>query len=122
MNRIELEIEENTMTNGNAMASLPNNFNGSIKFNKNTLDGVEIGVFVRDKEKGLENLLLEFLKSDTPPEKIQEIITALKSLETKTEDTVYESLYLSRAKDYLDVGSTLINLAVVLVQYFGLSG
>ncbi|MDV4244381.1 hypothetical protein [Acinetobacter baumannii] len=88
MKKLELEVENNTMTNGKALVSLPNNLNGLAKVKGNTLIDVEQGVVVRDQDSSIEVLLLEYLKEDIPQEKVKEVVSAIKSLREKNLDTV----------------------------------
>lgn len=121
MNKLELEIEENTMVNGKALVSLPNNFNGSAKVKKNNLTDVEQAVLVRDREENIELLLLESLRDDTPPEKINEVVSAIKMLREKNLDSISESLFSSKLSQYLKVGKSIIGLATAILQIPGIS-
>lgn len=118
MNRLDLEIEDNIMHTGEALVSLPNNLNGSAKVKRNNLTDVKVGVLVRDEEQGLEKILLQHLKDDTPPEKLKEIISSIQALQHKTPDTVTESLFLSRVKEYLKVGKNVVELGITIVKLY----
>ncbi|MFK0634331.1 hypothetical protein ACIWGI_15345, partial [Acinetobacter baumannii] len=80
MNKIEINNEDNFMSEGDSFVSLPNNFQGTINNRRNHLDKVKNGVYVRDEELTIEKLLLEYLRTDTPSEKIKDVVSALKSL------------------------------------------
>lgn len=118
MNRLDLEIEDNKMHTGDALVSLPNNLNGSAKVKRNDLTDVKVGVLVRDEEQGLEQILLQHLKDDTPPEKLKEIISTIQTLQHKTPDTVTESLFLSQVKQYLKVGKDVVDLGIAIVKLY----
>ncbi|RKG31574.1 MULTISPECIES: hypothetical protein [Acinetobacter] len=120
MKKLELEVENNTMTNGKALVSLPNNLNGLAKVKGNTLIDVEQGVVVRDQDSSIEVLLLEYLKEDIPQEKVKEVVSAIKSLREKNLDTVSETLFSAKLNQYLKVGTTIIGLANVILGIPGL--
>lgn len=120
MKKLELEVENNTMTNGKALVSLPNNLNGLAKVKGNTLIDVEQGVVVRDQDLSIEVLLLEYLKEDIPQEKVKEVVSAIKSLREKNLDTVSETLFSAKLNQYLKVGTTIIGLANVILGIPGL--
>lgn len=120
MNKLELEVENNTMTNGKSLVSLPNNLNGLAKVKGNTLIDVEQGVVVRDQDLSIEVLLLQYLKEDIPQEKVKEVVTAIKSLREKNLDTVSETLFSAKLNQYLKVGTTIIGLANVILGIPGL--
>lgn len=118
MNRLDLEIEDNKMHTGDALVSLPNNLNGSVKVKRNDLVDVKVGLLVRDEEQSLEKILLQHLKDDTPPEKIKEIIASIQILQHKTSDTVTESLFLSQVRQYLKVGKNVVDLGIAIVKLY----
>ncbi|HFX6218967.1 hypothetical protein NYY68_19025 [Acinetobacter baumannii] len=120
MKKLELEVENNTMTNGKALVSLPNNLNGLAKVKGNTLIDVEQGVVVRDQDSSIEVLLLEYLKEDIPQEKVKEVVSAIKSLREKNLDTVSETLFSAKLNQYLKVGTTIIGLANAILGIPGL--
>lgn len=120
MNKLELEVEDNIMIDGKALVSLPNNFNGSTKVKRNQLKNVSEGVVVRDEEKSIEKLILEHLKEDTSTEKVKEFVTAIKNLEHPTLDTVTESLFLLKVKQYLKVGTSVVSLGTAILKMIGI--
>ncbi|EMC7871458.1 hypothetical protein [Acinetobacter baumannii] len=119
MNKIEINNEDNFMSEGDSFVSLPNNFQGTINNRRNHLDKVKNGVYVRDEELTIEKLLLEYLRTDTPSEKIKDVVSALKSLKNKDEDSIYEVLKDSNIKSYLEIGTSLINLTAALIPFVG---
>lgn len=116
MNKLELEVENNTMTNGKSLASIPHNMNGSAKFKDNKLIDVEHGVVVRDGNVNIEVLLLEYLKEDIPQEKVKEVVAAINNLRERNLDTVSETLFSAKLSQYLKVGTTIISLAKLLLS------
>ncbi|EXI36276.1 hypothetical protein J647_3329 [Acinetobacter baumannii 846928] len=119
MNKIEINNEDNFMSEGDSFVSLPNNFQGTINNRRNHLDRVKNGVYVRDEELTIEKILLEYLKTDTPSEKIKDVVSALKSLKNKDEDSIYDVLKSSGIKSYLEIGTSLINLTTALIPFVG---
>ncbi|WP_168379765.1 hypothetical protein [Acinetobacter cumulans] len=117
MNKMKITIDGNNMKNGETILSVPHNFQGEASVTNNETDNVKHGAFVRDEEKTIESLLLEYLKQDTPPEKIKDVVAALKSLTTKDEDSIYEVLRIHEIKPYLEFSTSLISFAAVLTPY-----
>lgn len=117
MSKAIYNIEDNEMDTGEAFVSMPNNFSGELNVKRNKGRNIKYGVFVRD-DATLETILLKHLKADTPPEKITEVITALKGLEVQDEDTIYEKLRSLGLKTYVEVGITLGNLASALLPLY----
>lgn len=114
---MKINIDGNEMKDGESILSVPNNFQGEASITNNKTDNVKHGAFVREEENTIEKLLFQYLKNDTPPEKIKEVVTALKDLKTKDEDSIYEVLRLHEIKPYIELGTSLITLAGTLTPY-----
>ncbi|HAV6198082.1 hypothetical protein ACOUE2_13020 [Acinetobacter baumannii] len=119
MSKFEINNEDNFMSEGDSFVSLPNNFQGVVNNKRNYLDRVKTGVYVRDEELTIEKILLEHLKADTPSEKIEEVVSALKSLKNKDEDSIYDVLKGFDLKPYLEIGTSLLNLTAALTPFLG---
>ena len=108
-------IEDNKLNLGEALVSTPNNFSGELNVRRNE-GSAKDGVFVRD-DTTLESILVQHLKSDTPPEKIREVINAFKGLKVQDADTIYDKLKDLGIKTYVDIGISLNSLALALLPY-----
>lgn len=117
MSKFEINNEDNFMSEGDSFVSLPHNFQGVVNNKRNNLDRVKTGVYVRDEELTIEQILLEHLKTDTPSEKIEEIVFALKTLKIKDKDSIYDALKDNDIKPYLDFGASLLSLTTALTPF-----
>lgn len=116
MSKAIYNVEENKLTDVEALVSTPNNFTGEVNVRRNEGDA-KYAVFVRD-DATLEKILIEYLKEDTPSEKISEVVLALRGLKVQDEDTIYDQLRNLGLKTYIEAGLTLHALATALYPLF----